>query len=1373
MAETEPIVPPFVVPRRDDDLLQCSNTIYYVKELIQDEEEIREAVNAFGDGVRQGDFERIVEHFDHFFALVRSPSSSAPNDVATAAVPFDAQLRTELAELLIDSLENLRLTLQMHICDINAVATAAASSANTTATMVGQEEAVTANNDGQLRQNADERNGRTTALNRRYSNCLLMHVYLLSSLTNHFEQHLNKRTRSAVATATPGGTRGKRKVMRFDNSEDDPIVQFWDVQDRRYKLIKALYNLISMSVTAEDNDAAVGDEPPRTQSSALRCLWTNRQSEDNLKICILSIVCKFLENPEVCKAGGRTNMFNVFTLLRLICICWDMNKAVAIALIDLAPRLDYFQSAQQATTFPFVEAIKSVQTDNEMEPLLREMIAYGSKLDTAVVAAAESSSSTSGAGAGTSGGGGGGGTGGRAATETATRAFALFISATVELNPRLMQRNLAFIMPFLKSDPPMLRNSVLFVFTEILLHCFDCQQLDQTMSDQRDMLFAHLLDHMVDKSALVRARVLHLWAKLASKKGAIPPVQFRLGLLWEARGRLNDDSVSVRKAAATLLTTLVRYNRFGADLNSKTFFAQFLPVRRRLFALYRPVMMPMGAVDGAAAAGGDGAGGTYAFEDAYVAVGDERLLIEEDRADMAEAQRDRVKTELDYQLDVLLFTTQMEKTLKHVLEYMRQAQKLELGELLRFVCECVKFRLRDSMHALKRTFSLIWRKDTEVVDQVTEMAYEALFSKNENTRIAHQRTAQNLVEAMRRATAEERVSLEEAVTRVFAKYPIHRTVFDEFWTYLDSADPELRLGAARLIVVVANADHRLLLPHLDRLYELYRLRPEQIRVEILRVLTALAMATQRKYGCAAAAPTASPVTDPGQQLFRLEPKDKFVKLMSTIVFNELDKLDVQMWVPHCRHVVNIIYSACLRPNRVINDLYDSIIDKTKQCLYQLRQCQSQTQTNDLGDDEDGTQSCADGIIGSDDSEHTLQQPQHDQQPPEEEQLDTQTVEQRRAVLELVVSRLLFFVGEVVLKFLSYAECTFSVHIKDTILRRGLNTPNPKRPQSRHSELNFENTNKNNDGDEDGNDDELCQEISEEEKNQMCLQQVLDKSTFANDTIIGRTMPVLMAVLQHHTKWSNVAVEAALLCLAKFMLVNVRCCKTFLPAFFSFYDAASVRMRNNMLVMMTDLCFRFPNVFNKFNDTFIQKVRDENNGVRYTSLLMCTHLLLKDQLKVSACVADIAYSLKRDANPPQIVTVATGLFCELSKKHNALYNNVPAIIDRLLTNEEALEPDGEAQVEEILQFLLQLVDNDQQKREKLVDKLVERHGDRLAGWRCVAQVLKAKEAAAEREQQQQIQLQQQQQQQQVAAQKAGSSRAGGSRGRPPGKTPKRC
>lgn len=55
-----------------------------------------------------------------------------------------------------------------------------------------------------------------------------------------------------------------------------------------------------------------------------------------------------------------------------------------------------------------------------------------------------------------------------------------------------------------------------------------------------------------------------------------------------------------------------------------------------------------------------------------------------------------------------------------------------------------------------------------------------------------------------------------------------------------------------------------------------------------------------------------------------------------------------------------------------------------------------------------------------------------------------------------------------------------------------------------------------------------------------------------------------------------------------LLLSQRCCKIFLPSFFKFFDAASTRMRNNMIIMMTDLCFRFPNVFNDFNDQFITK-----------------------------------------------------------------------------------------------------------------------------------------------------------------------------------------
>uniref|UniRef100_A0A183C3W1 HECT domain-containing protein n=1 Tax=Globodera pallida TaxID=36090 RepID=A0A183C3W1_GLOPA len=91
-----PTVAPFVIPQRDDDLLQYSNTIYYVGELIQDEEEIRDAVKMFRLGVvQQGDFEHIAAHFDHFFPLVRTAADGG------SAGTFDARLRVELAELLI------------------------------------------------------------------------------------------------------------------------------------------------------------------------------------------------------------------------------------------------------------------------------------------------------------------------------------------------------------------------------------------------------------------------------------------------------------------------------------------------------------------------------------------------------------------------------------------------------------------------------------------------------------------------------------------------------------------------------------------------------------------------------------------------------------------------------------------------------------------------------------------------------------------------------------------------------------------------------------------------------------------------------------------------------------------------------------------------------------------------------------------------------------------------------------------------------------------------------------------------------------------------------------------------------------------------
>lgn len=97
--------------------------------------------------------------------------------------------------------------------------------------------------------------------------------------------------------------------------------------------------------------------------------------------------------------------------------------------------------------------------------------------------------------------------------------------------------------------------------------------------------------------------------------------------------------------------------------------------------------------------------------------------------------------------------------------------------------------------------------------------------------------------------------------------------------------------------------------------------------------------------------------------------------------------------------------------------------------------------------------------------------------------------------------------------------------------------------------------------------------------------------------------------------------------------------------------------------MTDLCFRFPNVFNKFNDEYIKKfifyfcnklsikfrIYDKNSGIRYTCLLVLSHMLLNDLIKVSGRIADLAPCLCDDDK--NISILARGFFTEISKKVN--------------------------------------------------------------------------------------------------------------------------
>jgi hypothetical protein len=127
----------------------------------------------------------------------------------------------------------------------------------------------------------------------------------------------------------------------------------------------------------------------------------------------------------------------------------------------------------------------------------------------------------------------------------------------------------------------------------------------------------------------------------------------------------------------------------------------------------------------------------------------------------------------------------------------------ELQELMRFVQECRKFRLRGAQHAMNSVFMLIWRKD-HAINELVIQAAESLFMNNPNGEALAKRSIDNLMDVTMEASVEEWLSLEEALVCAVKKrkrLPIQ--MVDLLWDIViaDEAELEKKLAAVRLMGV--------------------------------------------------------------------------------------------------------------------------------------------------------------------------------------------------------------------------------------------------------------------------------------------------------------------------------------------------------------------------------------------------------------------------------------------------------------------------------------------------------------------------------------------------------------------------------------------
>jgi len=194
--------------------------------------------------------------------------------------------------------------------------------------------------------------------------------------------------------------------------------------------------------------------------------------------------------------------------------------------------------------------------------------------------------------------------------------------------------------------------------------------------------------------------------------------------------------------------------------------------------------------------------------------------------------------------------------------------------------------------------------------------------------------------------------------------------------------------------------------------------------------------------------------------------------------------------------------------------------------------------------------------------------------------------------------------------------------------------------------------------------------------------------------------------------SEILRQASALALCKFMCVSSTFCEQHLPLLFKALSDApdeDITMRANTVVALGDLAFRFPNEVEPYTPRIYACLRDPSTNVRRHTMMVLTHLILNDMVKVKGNVCEIALCL-RD-NDPRIRDTARLLFHELSKRsNNPVYNLLPDIVSQLSQRENA-----RMDFRPIMAFLLGFI-----KKEKQCDMLVEKMLQRFEKCTSVSQ-----------------------------------------------------
>ncbi|XP_022746480.1 condensin complex subunit 1 [Durio zibethinus] len=218
-------------------------------------------------------------------------------------------------------------------------------------------------------------------------------------------------------------------------------------------------------------------------------------------------------------------------------------------------------------------------------------------------------------------------------------------------------------------------------------------------------------------------------------------------------------------------------------------------------------------------------------------------------------------------------------------------------------------------------------------------------------------------------------------------------------------------------------------------------------------------------------------------------------------------------------------------------------------------------------------------------------------------------------------------------------------------------------------------------------------------------EIVSRSSSENN-LIGECAPFLSKLCRNFSLMQKYPVlqASAMLALCRFMIIDAKFCDENLQLLFTVVEnAPSEIVRSNCTIALGDLAVRFPNLLEPWTENVYARLRDPSVSVRKNAVLVLSHLILNDMMKVKGYINEMAVRI--EDHDERISNLAKLFFHELSKKgSNPIYNLLPDILGKLSTQD--LQKGSFCN---IMQFLIGSI-----KKEKQMESLVEKLCNRFIG-----------------------------------------------------------